>query len=271
MKIWDIDGLLPYIKIGSAVVIPTYFLVISIGFCISILFLIQRARKLGLDRTLALDSSIVVMVSGFVGARIFHVLYEAPLYYAEDMFRVFEIWRGGFVWYGGAIGGFLGFYFFSRIKKMSLGLWLDGYAPVCALGYMIGRISCFLTGCCFGGVCYLTPTIAFQHPTQLYAVIWEGLLLTALLVLEKKMWHRRSSLESGDSCLLWRPGALFAVWILGHGAGRLMMEYFRADERGPELFGLSISSWISLFTSLAALVWVALPKAQTALQSRQNK
>ena len=44
----------------------------------------------------------------------------------------------------------------------------------------------------------------------------------------------------------WKPGMLFSVWIVLHGAGRLIMEYFRDDFRGQIFLSLTISSWISL-------------------------
>jgi hypothetical protein len=43
-----------------------------------------------------------------------------------------------------------------------------------------------------------------------------------------------------------KPGMLFFSWILAHGFGRVMMEYFRDDFRGPSILNLSISTWTSL-------------------------
>ena len=129
---------------------------------------------------------------------------------------------------------------FLRWRKQSLGDWLNLMAPVAALGYANGRIACLVTGCCFGRICDLKPEYQFRHPTQLYAVIFEFIVLFILLKFEKKpsILNKRIIRTSGH---------LFVVWLIFHSLGRIMMEYFRADPRGAMYFSLSISTWISIF------------------------
>ena len=98
------SGFWPSIRLGS-LVIPTYFLMTSVAFVVALVFLAWRADRLQIGRNRALDCALVLMVSGFVGSRLFHVFFEEPDYYLADPMRVFDIWRGGFVWYGGAITG----------------------------------------------------------------------------------------------------------------------------------------------------------------------
>jgi phosphatidylglycerol:prolipoprotein diacylglycerol transferase len=188
------------------------------------------------QRNMALDISMVLMIAGFVGARLFHIIFEEPSYYGEDPWRIFEIWKGGFVWYGGAILGGLSAVTFLRLKREPMAPWLDLFAPICALGYALGRVACWMTGCCFGDICELPSGFRFRHPTQLYAIVWELAALAILLALEKRKPELRRR----------RPGRLFAVWILLHCLGRIFMEVFRADPRGPEPLGISIATWLSL-------------------------
>ena len=152
---------------------------------------------------------------------------------------------GGFVWYGGAIVGGIVSMLFVRFKKWPLGPWLDLFAPIIALGYAIGRFACFLTGCCYGAVCVLADGTGFRHPTQLYATAWEAVALAILLWLEKQKLRN------------WPSGRIFSTWLIMHSIGRIVMESFRDDPRGPTPLGLSLATWISLglITATLALTW----------------
>lgn len=243
------SGSLPVINLGSELQIPTYFLVISLAFCLTILWMVRRAQKLQISVTTALDLALVVMVSGFLGSRIFHILFEAPGYYAEDPLRALEFWMGGYVWYGGVIAGTVAGVGFLKWKKQPLLKWLDFAAPLCAFGYALGRASCLLTGCCYGGICTLPSGFSFRYPTQAFAVIWESALVFGLLALERS---RERETAPG---WLQATGQVFFIWAGLHALGRIIMEAFRADNRGPKPLGLSIAIWIS-FAILAISISV---------------
>lgn len=199
----------------------------------------------------ALDLGSLLMIFGFIGARLFHVFYENPNYYNEDWWRVFAVWQGGFVFYGGAVLAFTAGFIFIKIKNLNWLIWADFYAPVVALGYGLGRFSCYLAGCCYGSICQLPWAIDGRHPTQLYAMTWELLSFINLLRLK----HHTPKLASGG---------LFYTWLGFHALGRLMMEYFRDDFRGWFFAGLSISSWISCSLLLiAGIGWWRVSKFST--------
>ena len=134
---------------------------------------------------------------------------------------------------------------FLRRRRLPAGIWLDIYAPLCALGYGAGRFACVFAGCCFGRVCELSSGHLYRYPTQIFAVAWELAVLAGLLILEKR---RRSA-----GRWLKRDGQLFVIWVVLHCLGRMVMEAFRGDPRGPMPLGLSISTWISLLVGAIAL------------------
>jgi phosphatidylglycerol:prolipoprotein diacylglycerol transferase len=70
-----------------------------------------------------------------------------------------------------------------------------------------------------------------RHPTQAYAFLWEFALLLVLRKVEPRL---RTS------------GVLFNLWLIGHGAGRILMEVFRDDPRGELILGLSLGIWMAL-------------------------
>ncbi len=253
MPIHNFSGFLPSFELFG-LLIPIYFLDISFAFIISMIWLVRRADARGLSRNRALDACLVLMTTGFVGSRVFHILVEEPAYYWARPSLVFDIWSGGFVWYGGALLGAATTVLFLRWKREDLGVWLDLFAPVCALGYAVGRVACVLAGCCYGRVVRLPAFLGgelVRHPTQTYAVISELMALTLLLYFERLQTQRRGS--EWFLRLVREPGQIFFIWLCLHAIGRIFMEQFRDDPRGPELFGQSVSTWLSLGLLLSSL------------------
>lgn len=228
--------MLPTIQISSEIHVPTYYLVICVVVALCLFWISKRSHQKKLNAQLSLDLSLLIMVFGFIGGRLFHVFYESLSYYQENYMRIFYFWDGGFVFYGGALlSGAAGIIYLYFKAHDQLEKYLDLLAPVLALGYGLGRVGCFLAGCCYGRACDLPWAVSGKHPAQLYAVLWElGVVLT-LLGLEK---------ARSEGKFFKAPGRIFYTWMILHGAGRLIMEFFRDDFRGPTI-GFSISSWIS--------------------------
>lgn len=223
--------MLPVITVFS-LNIETYFLWISLTLVVCLSYFKNRAQKNGLATTLSLDLYLVVMISSLICARLIHIFYEQPEYYAQQWSRVFEFWKGGFVYYGGLLGAIIGGVVFLKLKKVTNQLQIfDAAAPVISLGYGLGRWACFWAGCCYGKSCELPWSVAGRHPTQIYSSIWELGVLFLLLGIEPR---------------LKKSGLLFAIWLCLHSLGRFVIEFYRDDFRGP-IFILSISGWISVF------------------------
>lgn len=230
----------PQMRLTENLQVPTYFLVISLTVTICIFWWFRRLRKSALSLQTGLDLSLVIMISGLLGSRLFHIAYENYDYYQINPWKAFFLWDGGFVFYGGVLTASISAWIFLRVKDPArIFDYFDLAAPVVAVCYAIGRLGCFFAGCCYGKSCDLPWAINNRHPTQLYATFWEIGVLLVLKGLESiPRAHRKPKIFSAS-------GSLFFIWMILHGAGRLIMETFRDDFRGPAL-GLSISSWISL-------------------------
>lgn len=227
--------------------IPLYLVVMSLACTVSIIYFYKRAIKLNIPPKISTEISLVVMAGAFLGARLFHVIFEYPHHYIQSPIEILKIYNGGFVFYGGFFGGIAASYFYVKKLRQNYFNWLDCAAPVLSVGYIIGRIGCFFAGCCFGKECDLPWAIRFPpgveapanialHPTQIYSVLIELFILGTLLFIEKRNSKERSL----------KTGSLFFIWIILHGLGRLIVEQFRGDFRGESLLGLSISSFISI-------------------------
>ena len=222
----------------------------SMIYCISLLWAVKRADHQGFSRHRTLDYSLVVMIFGLLGARLFHVLFEYPDYYFKNPLDILLLYQGGFVFYGGFLFAFLGCLVVIKYRKDSLTLWLDFFTPIISLGYAIGRVGCFLTGCCYGKPSSLPWAVTFSpgveapahiplHPTQLYSFILEFTILMLILLVERKK--------------IFPQGGVFCFWLSLHSINRLILEPFRGDWRGSSFLSLSLSSWISLILALLSL------------------
>ena len=107
--------------------IPTYLLVISLTYCLCILWVVSRAKKSKMSPTITLDFCLAIMIGGFIGARGAHITLEQWDYYWKDPIRILYVWQGGFVFYGGFVGALAGsVYIFIRNKIKSITLIPEG-------------------------------------------------------------------------------------------------------------------------------------------------
>ncbi|MGE0633860.1 MAG: prolipoprotein diacylglyceryl transferase [Pseudobdellovibrionaceae bacterium] len=226
-----------HIEISPYFIIPTYLLFLSALYCALVLWTAKKAESKNYPVKDSLDLGFAIMIGGFLGARLLHVFFENPEYYKADWKKILYVWEGGFVFFGGAFGALIASLVILKIKKISFAIWADFFAPIFALGYGVGRLSCLLAGCCYGRSTHLPWSIEGRHPTQLYAVFFELLVFAFLVAYEKRKLQKFS-------------GEIFVIWIFLHGVGRLMMELFRDDFRGSQILSLSISTWIAILLIL---------------------
>jgi phosphatidylglycerol:prolipoprotein diacylglycerol transferase len=130
------------------------------------LFLAWRARGEGVDKDRIWDAAFWVFLAGIVGARIvFMIQYQVPI---SDWYK---LWEGGLVFYGSAIGGFVGYglywFYLNWRQNIRLPTWrlADIVAPTVCIGLGIGRIGCLLNGCCYGHVCGVDGGHCLRFPT----------------------------------------------------------------------------------------------------------
>ncbi len=244
----------PVVSFGTTA-IPSYLLIISLIYSTHIFWLVSRAHKFSFNRNTVLDVGMAVMVGGFLGARLLHIIWEEPSYYWQNPKEIFYVWQGGYVFFGGLIGAIASGLFLIRKERANWFRWLDLFAPLVASGYALGRLSCLAAGCCYGKKTEVPWCIVFPrgveapsgiclHPTQVYSALWESAILGLLMYLEKN-----KTLKAGQ---------LFFIWLLLHGLGRVWQEFFRADFRGPVFMGLTISTFIGSCLFLFALYMLRL-------------
>lgn len=250
--------------------IPTFFLTMSL-ISVFILVLIRLRSDRWFKTFYWLPShfqnivwslAFLILVGGFMGGRLGHILVEDPRYYYESPVRIFLFWQGGFVFLGGFLfAGLLSIIFLYGKRIAQPLLYFDFFAPLISIGYILGRFGCFLNGCCYGKACdlpwgILMPDsqglVYLRHPTQIYSVLAEFLVLMILWI-----WQKRKSFYMNQVASERNPrlGTLFAAWLFLHSGGRFVIEFYRDDFRGPTYL-LSPSAWLSLILIFASTVFI---------------
>jgi phosphatidylglycerol:prolipoprotein diacylglycerol transferase len=135
------------------------------AFLACILLVSRWAKREGMSADRIYDLALWIFGFGVIGARIvFMIQYKVPWQ------NFFKIWEGGIVFYGSAVGGWVGFaiaYYYYKRKGERIDTWkvADIVAPAVCLGLMIGRVGCLLNGCCYGNVC-TTDSNCLHFPTM---------------------------------------------------------------------------------------------------------
>jgi phosphatidylglycerol:prolipoprotein diacylglycerol transferase len=224
------------------VTIFSYGVFVALGF-LSALWLGRReARHAGLSPRRFTDLALVTLVASIIGARALYVVVEIN-YFAANPAGALELWRGGMVFFGGFCVAYVAGGYFLRFTHTPLRPMMDVAAPAIALGHAVGRLGCFFTGCCYGSECDLPWAVTFTdprglarlwtplHPTQLYDVLANLLILAVLMLMRRPYPHN--------------DGRVFGTYLILYPLSRIVIEIFRGDQRG--FFGpLSTSQLIAV-------------------------
>jgi phosphatidylglycerol:prolipoprotein diacylglycerol transferase len=239
----------------------SYGLLVACGVLLGLWVARHLGRRDGLDPKAVNDAGLGTLFAGFVGAAglglLVSVLGGARLSLADA--------RNAGAIHGGLLGALPAAYVLARRFRLPPWLLVDAYIPAAALGQAIGRVGCFLAGCCYGhpssapwSVAYTSPKAhalggvpleIHLHPVQLYDAAAHLILFLCLFAL-----HTRGALV----------GRLFGVWAIAEGSTRLLMELFRGDLGRGFWFGLdwlSTGRLTSLLMILLGMGFLALKKS----------
>src|SRR3954468_23356216 len=133
-----------------------YGVMVALAFLTGLWTASKRAQKDNIPADKILDLGPWLIVGTIIGARTLYVItFWREQFSREPFYEVFMVQKGGLVFYGGLLGASLACILYTRLKKLNLWKVADIVAPSIALGYVFGRIGCFLNGCCYGRACSL--------------------------------------------------------------------------------------------------------------------
>src|SRR3982074_1787453 len=204
--------------------IKTFGLTFALGFLACGAVVARRLRELGKPVDWAYEIVFAALIGGVVGARGYYLI-ENYSQVKNDL--VGSIFSGtGLVWYGGAIGGAIGVIAWMRWRHALELRMLDMCATALALGSAIGRIGCQVSGDGDYGIPSSLPwAMGYPHgtvptppgvtvqPTPIYETLAIGLPAYGLGRLRDRV----------------RPGVIFALYLVGSGLERFLVEFIRRN------------------------------------------
>jgi phosphatidylglycerol---prolipoprotein diacylglyceryl transferase len=252
----DIDPVI--FKIGP-ISMRWYGLMYIFGFVSSYLLVMYQLKKknLKIDRAIIDDLFFYLILGLIVGARLGYVIFYNPGFYLHNPLEIFVIWRGGMSFHGGLIGTFIAGLIVIKKKKLNFFRTADLIIPTCPIGIGFGRLGNFINGELFGKPASVPWAMVFpeggpslRHPSQLYEMFFEGILLFCVLWIYK---DRKK-----------RDGDVFSLFLILYGLFRIFCELFREpDSQLGYFFGLlSMGQILSLCMIAigAVLKYVYLPR-----------
>jgi len=193
------------------------------------------------------DDFIFYATLGIIlGGRLAYVIFYDPGPMLHDPIKILQLWQGGMSFHGGAFGVVIATWWLARRNGLSMLRFLDYVACCGPFGLFFGRLANFVNGELWGRVTDVPWAIVFpgpdagpypRHPSQLYEAGLEGLLLFA--VLAYLFWRTQAR---------YKPGLLLGVFLVGYGAARFFVEFFREPDvqLGLLPWGLSMGQTLSL-------------------------
>lgn len=245
--------------------IYTYGVLVTVGVLVGVWLAAHDAPRFDLPPTKIWNLCVYGILVALVLSKLWLILSDFR-YYAADPGQIFSVsmLQSAGTFYGGLLGGILWTIYYTRHEKLPLLPTLDVCAAPLALGHAIGRVGCFMAGCCFGkstslpwGMTFTsdiaarlagTPLNIPLHPTQLYEAAAEFLNFVLILVLGRSDRHATHA-----------PGHLIGAYLVLYGVERGLLEFLRADPGRTPLFhgSLSLMQIVSVAMVLVgALLWL---------------
>lgn len=246
-----------------------YGVVIVLGMLIAIGLITYTAKRFGENPDQYYDVSLMAILIGIVGARVYYVIFAWDTY-KNDLLQIFNIRNGGLAIYGGIIFGTLTVLAYSRVKKKSFLHMADILILGVIFGQIMGRWGNFFNREAFGE--YTDGLLAMQlpvssvrrneitqamwdhvvtingvdfiqvSPTFLYESLWNlGLLLILLFLVYRKRFD----------------GQVFFTYLMGYGLGRVWIEGLRTDQLLVPGTSLPVSQCLSAALVIAAAICLA--------------
>ena len=222
-----------------------YAVVMIVSVVASIRLMQSRQRRLDLTRSQRLLIGVAAFVGSMVGAKTpflgdrgWGAFYDGTVWFAD-----------GKTILGGIVGGY---------AAVELAKWIgnirtrtgDAFALPVAVAVAIGRIGCFVAGCCYGRVTTLPWGVGFplaqddfgvlRHPTQLYELAFHSVAAATLLVMDRERWLVGNQLKA---------------YLIAYMIYRFLSEWLRPES--TVLLNLTVFQLVSvLIAAILMLLWV---------------
>lgn len=224
-----------------------------VGVILAYIYISKTAKnELGIDSDKISEMVLYVIIAAVIGGKVFLFLADLPKYIADPS-QMFTDFGAGFVFYGSFIFAVPTLLWFYRKNKIPALKMLDITAIGGTIVHGLGKIGCFMSGCCHGKVCDAVFGVIFSHPETnadpmnlpLYPVqlidsaMIFGIGLLLYFIKKKKQFD----------------GQLLLLYAILYGIGRFFTEFLRGDEGRGEIGPMSHSQFIGLLIFIFGVIY----------------
>jgi phosphatidylglycerol:prolipoprotein diacylglycerol transferase len=228
----------------GALTIRWYGIMIALSIAISVIFVYADSKRQGIDTDAVLDMAIAAVIGGILGARLGWIATSPDVaWYLVHPLRIIAVWEGGLSYFGGILGGILAANWMIRRRHLRFWQMADMVAPLLALSFGIGKIGCWLNGCCHGTVTTSWLGVVFTNPLSecelLGQKVWPTQLFNSasgFIVFGILFWIVRKHKKY--------EGEIFVWYLYLYGATSFIVEFYRYIP--VHLLGLSPNQWTAL-------------------------
>ena len=244
-----------------------YGLMSAIGILAAYFFAEHRAKKENLDTDGIIYFVIACLVAGYIGSKLLYFCTILPQV-LEDPSIIKDSITGGWVVYGGIIGGMIGGGLYCKKKGLPSWKYFDLGLTAMALAQGFGRIGCLCAGCCYGVETKSALSIVFTNsayapngvhlvPTQIASSLFDFLLFFVMLLYFE---HKQKN-----------DGEVTGIYLIAYSLGRFGIEFLRGDLERGAVGALSTSQFIALFTfALGIIIFFKRRKAESPMESAET-
>ena len=253
--------------------IRAYALCIVVGIFLAVWITERRLRRQGAEPGTAVDIAVWAVPFGILGARLWHVITDAQLYFGEgrEPIQALMIWKGGLGIPGALLGGALGAWIACRVKRIPLSMVADALAVGLPIAQAVGRLGNWFNQELYGRPTDLPWALEIDNPPPEYP---EGTTFHPTFLYEA-LWNL------GGAALIWwldrkfkfGRGRAFALYVIMYSVGRFWVESLRIDP-AHTFGGMRLNMWTALIALVGGLAYFLLvrgPRQRLELDSTTGR
>lgn len=227
---------------------------VGLGMIVSYILLMQEAKRNNIDSTILSNIFFWSGAIAFLGAHAGYVIMNFDYFLAYPWEALDP--RSGFIFLSGLASGIIASYIMIRKQNLNYLQVMDMVSPGLALAYALGRIGCYMHGCCYGIVSNCVLAVQFppnspagdvpspRLPIQLLSSLVSIGIFTVLTAIRKRRHFN---------------GQIFISYVIMYAFTRLCIEFFRG-EHYRQIGMLDVGQWFYLALGVLSISWFFIAK-----------